>query len=453
MKKKYCIIIAILLLVSLQCAPFPTRYERIEPNKIRTNGFVYEPYPEGAPGDTIRVSMHFAGEKVDSVRLLMSLNNIMTVYYTDTVMDVFEIPLVSKSNHLPDSLSFSFVVPESAFFKTKALPEEGIDYFKMALPPSMQSITQQDIAAFLMDLGNVNFNDTVSIIGFIVRWSNVFASGSGSNVSLDSLSSFLGTIITKLSIPAAIYADAISENGNTLRIKGDFTIRYNRRLQNTPFAKYCPVNDPPKVRWIGICKVTGNDVTSFHPADPDFEGKYSLQYLYNEIFPDSVFDTVVIDSGYTYYLVADSGMVRYTLKTGTRVVDSIRGADTVWRILEKDSTVTDTSRNRRFVEIIGSDGKKKSMLELETFFYDWQYEDRDLDSVTMPLDSLMVLERTDVSITRMLPSLDTKFTHARIWTTVYDYLLKDFNRPRAFAFKQTDIYFTYSERYKKMVGR
>jgi hypothetical protein len=324
---------------------------------------------------------------------------------------------------------------------------------KKALPQSMQSMTQRDIAAFLSDLGNLDFSDNLAVAQFMERWSNVVSTGNGQNVPSDSLFAAIGKLAAVFSIPAVIYAEAIADDGKRLKIKGDFSIRYNRRLQNTPFAALFPVNDPPKIRWIGLCKVKGNDVSSFHPADPDFAGKYSINYLYNELYPDSVCDTVVIDSGYTYYLAADSGMVQYTLKAGTRIIDSLQGADTVWRILDKDSTVTDTSRNRRLVEITGTDGTKKTVLEMETFYYDWQYEDRDLDSVTMPLDSLMVLSPMGESIVRLLPSLDTKFTHARIWTTVYDNLLNDFNRPRAFAFKQTDIYFTYTERYKNMVKR
>jgi hypothetical protein len=406
---------------------------------------VYEPYPEGAPGDTIRVAMHFAGDTVDSVRLQLSYNHVITIYGTDTVLDVFDLPIFSESNCLPDSLAFSFVVPESTFFLTKAIPQEIFNAMIKTLPPSMQSMTQRDIATFLMDFGNLDYSDNNFLALFMQRWSALLTA---QNATLDSVSSIMGKIVAVFSVPAVIYAEAIADNGKKLKIKGDFTIRYNRRLQNTLFAALFPVNDPPKVRWIGLCKVTGNDIADFLPSDPDFAGKYSLSYLYNEIAPDSVCDTVVIDSGYTYYLAADSGMIHYTLKSGAKIVDSIRGSDTAWRTLENDSVIADTSRNSRFVQTIR--GKKIiDTMEMETFFYDWQYENRNLDSVTMPLDSLMTLSPTGESFVRMLPSLDTNLTHARIWTTVYDFLLDEYNRPRAFAFRQIDIYFTYTERYKR----
>lgn len=435
--------------MALQCVPFPDRYERIEPTKIRTNGFVYEPYPEGAPGDTIRVSMHFAGDPVDSVHFQMSYSHVITAYGQDTVIDMFDLPVFSEVNHLPDSLAFSFVAPESAFFLTKAIPQEVFGKMTKLLPPSMQSMTQRDMAAILMDLGNLDFGDDNSVIQFMQRWSALFASGSGQTIDFDSLLATLGKLAGAFSIPAVIYVEAMADNGKRLKIKGDFSIRYNRRMKNSPFAEFFPVNDPPKIRWIGLCKVKGNDVLSFHPADPGFAGEYTINYLYNEIFPDSVCDTVVIDSGYTYYMAADSGMVQYTVKAGTRIIDSIRGIDTVWRVLQSDSTISDTSRNR--LRTVTEEGK--DTIVMETFFYDWQYEPRDLDSVTMPLDSLMVLSPIGESFVRMLPSLDTKFTHARIWTTVFDLFLGEYNRPQAFAFRQTDIYFTYTERYKNMVKK
>jgi hypothetical protein len=448
MKTKYSIII-LFSLIMLQCVPFPDRYERIEPNKIRTNGFVYEPYPEGAPGDTIRAYMHFAGEKVDSVNLQMSYSHVITIYGQDTVMDVFDLPVISESNRLPDSLAFSFVVPESTFFKTKALPQEGLQLIKQFLPPSMQSLTQQDFAALLMDLGNLNYNNTDSITRFMQRQSALLPPGTDQNSSLNTFLAVVGKLDSTFSIPAVLYAEAYADNGRKLKIKGDFVIRYNRRLQNSPFAALFPVNEPPKVRWIGLYKVKGSNITSFNPADTSFTGDFSINYLYNKMFPDSVHDTVLIDNGYTYFLAADSGMVRYTLHAGTRVADSIKGADTVWRILEKDTTIADTSRYRRHVV----DAAGKNTVEMETFYYDWQYQDLDMGKVTMPLDSLMVISPAGDPVVSMLPSLDTNFTHARIWTTVYDYLLNERNRPTAFTFRQADIYFKYTDRYKMAVKR
>ena len=72
---------------------------------------------------------------------------------------------------------------------------------------------------------------------------------------------------------------------------------------------------------------------------------------------------MVIDSGYTYFLAADSGMVEYTLTTGTKIIDSIRGNDTLGHVLQKDSTVADTSRYRRHI----TTKTGKDTVEMETF--------------------------------------------------------------------------------------
>ena len=82
-------------------------------------------------------------------------------------------------------------------------------------------------------------------------------------------------------------------------------------------------------------------------------------------------------------------------------------------------------------------------------------ENENLDSVTMPQDSLLLLvpgssgggggER---SYMRFLPSLDTKMTHAHIWVTVYDSYLGILNQPAAFMIRDFDVYFKYTAAYR-----
>ncbi len=443
------IAVAVIAACSMQCSPFPDRYERIEPNVIRTNGFVYEPFAEGAPGDTIKVLMHFGGKPIESVSFQMSYSKVMTSSGADTVMDVFDLPECSRSSYLPDSIEVSFVVPESTFFLTKSITQQDIDIVKMLLPPSMQSMTQRDVAEMLSDFGGIDFNDSASLSGFIGQWGAMLGIAGGQSAPLEALLAIGGNLLKFFSVPAVIFANAQAKDGDKLKVKGDFTIRYNRRLAKTPYASLLPVNNPPKIRWFGIYKVRGRSVYSFSPNDTAFAGKYSLIYLYNEMFPDSVRDTVVIDTGYTYFMGADSGMVRYTMPAGARVVDSIRGSETFWHILAADSVVADTSRDR--LRVVSAKGR--DTVELETFYYDWQYENRDLDSVTMPLDSLFVISPSGNAIAGMLPSIDAKFTHARLWLTVYDYFLGEKNRPAAFAFRQADVRFVYTEPYRKFIKR
>jgi hypothetical protein len=113
-------------------------------------------------------------------------------------------------------------------------------------------------------------------------------------------------------------------------------------------------------------------------------------------------DTVLIDTGYTYYFAADSG---------------------IYAIVQNGVTVTDTARDK----IIYFDSKTgRDTFQLATWFYDWEYED-DLDSVTLPEDSLLLLvpgsangSGGEESYMQFLPSLDTKMTHAHLSYRIHD---------------------------------
>jgi hypothetical protein len=443
---------AILTVIALQCSQFPSRYDRFEPDALRSVGFVYEPFAEGAPGDTLRVKSYFPGEKVVSVSWRLSFNHIIDAYGTDTILDLDELPVFNISSDLPDSIAISFMVPESTFFVTKAISSKSLDLLKAQLPPLMSSMTQKDMAAMLKDVGAAaaELDDPLVIAALLQRWGTDLGITTVTPASIDSLMSITGKMLAVFSVPAVIFAEITSEQGNTLRVKGNFTIRYNRRFQNTPLSALIPVNNNPKVRWMGVYKVKGKDIVSFNPSDPKYSGKYTLSYLYNEIFNDSVDDAVIIDTGYSYFLGADSGMVSYTLRSG----DSLKGADSVWHVLVNDTTIADTSRDKYFLKVDPVTGLP--VYELETFYYDWQFENLDLDSVVKPMNSLLMLSPGSEtsgggqsSIVGILPSLDTKMGLARIWVTVYDYYPGELYRPSGFGIRQSDIRFIYTDAYKQ----
>ena len=443
---------ALLTVIVFQCSQFPTRYDRFEPDALRSVGFVYEPFAEGAPGDTLIVKSYFPGEKVASVSWRLSYNHIIDAYGTDTILDIAPLPVFNVSSGLPDSIGISFVVPESTFFATKAISSKSLDLLKAQLPPSMSSMTRQDMAALLKDIGAAaaDLDDPLVIAALLQRWGTVMGITTLTAAAIDSLMSITGKMLSVFSVPAVIFAEITSEQGTTLRVKGDFTIRYNRRFQNTPLSALVPVNNNPAVRWVGLYTVKGNEITSFNPSDQKFSGRYTLSYLYNELFPGPVNDTVLIDTGYSYFFGADSGMVSYTLMAG----DSLQGADSVWHVLGHDTIIADTSCDKYFLRVDPVSGLP--VYELETFYYDWQFENLDLDSVVKPLNSLLMLSpgsetggRRQPSIVGMLPSLDTKMTLAKIWVTVYDYYPGELYRPSGFAVRQSAIHFIYTDAYKK----
>jgi hypothetical protein len=446
MNRSSILLTATLLFVGLiaHCTQFPTRYERIEPDALRSLCFSYQPYAEAAPGDTLTVRAYFGGEKVVSVKWTWSTDHVIDGYGTDTVLNVRKLPVVRESSRLPDSTTVSFVVPDSVFFATRGLSARVYGAARATLPPGMASMPQAEHAAFLADLMAIDPSDPAALLPFIDTWGAAMGISTIDESAVTTIMSIGGALLRAFNAPAALYATATSETGKTLKIKGDFYIRYNRKLVGTPFADLLPVNRNPAVRWIGVYTVRGKGIGAFHPGDSAYAGKFTLSYLYNELFPDSVRDTVLIDTGHSYFFAADSGIISYTLKAGARVVESIAGSDTVWRTLAADSTVTENSFDTYLVPV----SPDSFVVESETWTCDWQYQNLDLDSVTEPLDSLFMLAGRGGSwIVGALPSLDPKMTHARIWTTVRDFFL-DFNRPTGITVKNCDVYFRYSEAYR-----
>ena len=434
--KRYIATLLIALLAG--CTTFPTRYDRIEPDALRPIGFAYEPYAEGAPGDTIRVRAYFAGKKVASVQWQMSYSYVMNDYGEDTVLDVFSLMPLTTESHLPDSTIISFIVPDSTFYKTKSISPKALSMIRPMLPAPMQSMSQQQLAAALEAMAEVNFEDPASMASFLQTWGPTLGITSLTAGAMDTLMMTAGTLLSVFSIPGILYANVTAEGGQTLKVKGNFSVRYNRHFANTPVAEMLPVNHNPAIRWIGVYKVHKTGIMSFDPGAAEFAGTYTLSYLYNELYPDSVSDTVVIEKGYTYYAAADTGIVSFC----QRAVDSIRGADSSWKLIPADSVTTDTSLDRyRYT----SAKTGRDTIEFETWYYDWQYQNLDLDSVTMPLDSLFMLMPGGNSRAALLPSIDKKLTHAKLWVSVFDTYLGEFNRPIGFTIKNADLYFKYAD--------
>ena len=431
--------ITLLALFAMQCGQFPNRFERIESDAQRFISFSFRDQAEGAPGDTMYLRGFFAGEKTTSVRWQVSYDCVMTQYGDETVLNIRDLPVLDVTDRLPDSIDISFIIPDSVFYKTLAMTPLMLDMIRKQLPASMNAMTQQDMAAFLQDLGAIDFTDLLTIAPFIERWGPLTGITGVDSASMERLISVAGTLVNTFSIRGKLFAYATSEKGNTLEIRKNFTIRYNSRLQNSPFSDLAPVNRNPAVRWIGVYKVDDFNGMSFSPQDTTYNGKYTLTYLYNEQFPWMVNDTIVIEKGYTYFLGADSGVVTYDLHAGDSMM--INGQ----RVIFADDTVfSDSVLDKRIVGI-NTDGAHR--YEDEVYYYNWQYQPW-LDSVTEPLDSLFVIVGAGEGgrqppIVRFLPSIDKKMSSAHLWVSVYDNIFGELNRPVGFTVRNLDIYFKY----------
>ncbi len=117
--------------------------------------------------------------------------------------------------------------------------------------------------------------------------------------------------------------------------------------------------------------------------------------------------------------------------------------------MQNGVAVIDTARDK----VTYFDSKTgRDTFQLATWFYNWEYEN-DLDSVTLPVDSLLLLVPGssgggEESYMQFLPSVDTKMTHAHIWATVYDSYLGQLNFPAGFMIRDFDIYFKYTTAYR-----
>lgn len=422
------------------CSQFPTRYDRIEPNKIRNIGVTLKPQAEGAPGDTIHARAYWGGEPVTSVTWQISYDCIRTLS-GETILNTKPLQTINVVNRLPDSIDFSFVIPDSVFFKTPAISSEGLAMAQSTLPPGMRSMTQADCAAFLTDLGAEDLADPASLGSFVSKWGPAMGISTISPTSMDTIMSVAGMLMHVFSIRGVLYGIATSTTGNRLKIKGEFAIRYNNRVKGTLFEPMFPVNRNPAVRWIGVYKIKN---TNGQAATPTLTANDSLTYLYNEFMPWKAHDTVLIEKGYTYYLAADSGTVAFSLKAGDSLLQN-----SVVQIFPSDTTFFgDTVLDNRLIGI--DSGTNHPVVDAETYTYDWQYQNLAISTVTMPLDSLFVIVGAGQGggqppVMQFLPSLDKKMTCARIWVTVSDFLYGDFNRPTGQTTRVVDLNFKYAE--------
>jgi hypothetical protein len=438
---KKIIAIHLLALCIIQCGQFPNRFERIEEDAQRFISFAFQDHAEGAPGDTMRLRGFFAGEKTTDVEWLVSYDCVISQYGDETVLNIRDLPLVDITDRLPDSIDISFIIPDSVFFTTEAITPQMVELIRQGLPASMNGMSRQDMAAFLYDLGAVDWSDLSTFMPFIEKWGDVAGITGLDSTSLEQLVGVAGILVNAFSIRGKIFANATSEKGSMLKIRKNFTVRYNSRLRNTPFAEFAPVNRNPAVRWIGVYKVEDFNGMSFSPQDTAYEGKYTMTYLYNEQFPWKVNDTIVIEKGYAYFLGADSGTVTYSMHAG----DSMMVDGRLVRFA-KDTVFTDSVLDKR---IVGVDSAGRLRYDDEIYYYNWQYQPW-LDSVTEPLDSLFVIVGAGAGggqppIVRFLPSLDKKMSSAHLWVSVYDNIFGELNRPVGFTVRNLDMYFKYED--------
>ncbi len=266
MKKLTMVLAGAVLL--LQCSSFQDRYDRLEPNVIRPIGFVFDPYTEGAPGDTLHLHAYFAGDTVVSSTWQLSYNILQSANGNgDTITDYVPLAYFGLTNNLPDSMDFYFVIPDTTFYLTQAITQQSLSALKSSLPPAMAAMTRQGFAAFLRAFGTVNINDTPAVAAFLQTWGPTLGINAASPVAMDSLAVVAEKVVSVFSVQGVVLATLSARDGSQLQVQGQFTIRYNRHFQNTPLDTILPLEQNPTMHWVGVYTIKNNTARGFDPGD------------------------------------------------------------------------------------------------------------------------------------------------------------------------------------------
>ena len=184
-------------------------------------------------------------------------------------------------------------------------------------------------------------------------------------------------------------------------------IRYSSRFKSPD------VKTNPGIDWIGIMKAPTAKYTSI---DSLSISGYTQQYLYNVAHPDSVRDTVTIDSGYTYFVTADSSGIR--------------------RIYTYFSSQTSAFA-----------------VDTEGYNYSWFYTNLDYSN-GMIMDSLLMFGQGRLgTIRELLPPVDTAMHRFALYVALRTTRRADPTATPGEAFKWANGYFFYTPSYARNAYR
>lgn len=398
--------LAALIAAILSCTQFPTQFGYIGDEYVQTVGFVFSPLAEGAPGDTLHLTAYFAGQPVRSYACSLSAQYTLSVYGTDTAIN-FKPVVDPNATFGPDSISLSFVIPQDFFAATGPL----ILSVLKTIPDSVKAL-------FGLDSANI------------------------SSIPVSQLPVFAGTFLTStefsrldssVCMQAAHLAQILSgqmvmhlavNNGYT--IIRNITVRYNSHIHSDPFVF---VNNNPDPQWAGVLKVKNSGKLIFSPMDRT--DRDTLFCLYKNPGLDSAkignpkrfTDTILIDTGYTYYAMADSGIFIY---------DSLLPDGS-------SRTVKDTMLDKVFTYA--------NLIESERYSYLWFYEPDTVEAPGVSAVNSLIIANSREYYSQFSPPLDTAVKTVHLWLRVSDVANGELNRPTGTITKQFDVVLRYSANY------
>lgn len=421
MKKINIIILVLIALIfGIGCTDWAVTREKVQdpyltPMAIIARNMVDTTICEGAPGDTMELHAYFSGVPVTDVKWEVSYNVYKDLYGGDTALDRSDLhdSLIIYGDDLDFSIdtdvrAIKVPIPKDIFYTSSsvdeaALAELGIDkYLFLTL---IDTFKESDFDSLVND-PNTDSN-TVKLI--------------------NSVKTDFFKIVQAFTVPVRVY---LTING-TFKVRTDFAVRFNRYYNNHPFFEKIYVNHNPEVNYMVLHKFKKDPYPDF--TSDKFTDKDTSFVLYLRDSSDIshipskniVFnDTVLIDSGYSYYVSVDSGYVAGKLQK-----------DLATSLLE-DST--------------GSDGS----VSYETFYTQWYYEmDKDEMDLVPNYKDHMVINSSGNFMDNLYPPLDTRITKATLWVQVYDYFIGEMLRVSGNGLHEANVYFKYTERYKKNVAK
>jgi hypothetical protein len=351
-------------------------FEDIQADKTRPIALVIDP-PDAAPGDTVHV--RYIGFSPDSANLTThwtaALDFALGNYGGNAVEGhIVDLGPLMLPGYTPTD--FYFVVPDSTLL----------------------------FSTYLKGLAQAPWNPlhySISAVDSMLKMAVKF--GGSLPPSVAEIADMIGT---KIKINVHINAEF------SLDAYKYMTIRYTHDLK----ADSANVNRNPNLRWIAVYDVPKAKVYSY-----DSVAKYSpyVKYLYyNQKYADTnrVWDTIEIDSGHTYYLVADSG---------------INAGDT-------------DMQTYSYVSLISG----STITTKENYYYQWFYKDLDYRS-PMVYDSLIMFSEGNMlgNATRFLTPVDTAMHRFAFYCVVRDVRL-DFEAVGESEYQVTG-YFKYTDAYAR----
>jgi hypothetical protein len=293
------------------CAQFPTTFERVESDMVRTLDFMYEPC-EAAPGDTVTMVAHFSGKpfNISDIKWSISYNNLTNAYGQDTAFDIKPfIPLaVFDSSYVNETMTFKIRIPiPKDIMLQNCIVNRDWSEFPVAVENSrgFSMNTEADRKNL------ISMFDVFSLKA--MEWGKLLNNNPQSQDSLleyDPLypifNSEFKNSVADLCFALTATIRLTAKIGNEPTIISRYVVRYNSRFSQIADLNVF-LNRNPVVDSMVIYKVKGVNLRAFDKSLMQFETfklNSTNNYLPANHQATNVYDTIALTNSdeYTYFL-------------------------------------------------------------------------------------------------------------------------------------------------------